>query len=177
MLNLISPGENQVREVVKLQFNTLIRLIDLYPNYTLLICGGLLLVTLFLLLVLFIKVTTLSRKYSKLTSAEINDKAIGISGENIDLENLSRKLDMMENKVSSTLRNVAMVRFDAFERMGNGLSFALAVLDDNGDGFVISSLYGEVHTRTYAKQIIDGKPSHPLSPEEKEAISRAMESR
>jgi hypothetical protein len=158
-----------------LQVDTIVNLVELYPAYSLLICGGLLLLAFFLLLLLFIKVSRLNKKYVKLAAAENDNQGTGVPGEDLGLADYNRNLERLEKKFSTALQHVAMVRFDAFERVGNGLSFALAVLDDRGDGFVVSSLFGGENTRTYAKVIVDGKPSHPLSPEEKEAIAKAMD--
>ena len=71
------------------------------------------------------------------------------------------------------LRHVAVVRYDAFGDMGGHLSFSAALLDDNGDGLVISSINGRTETRTYAKTLVGLQSEHTLSPEEKEAIEDA----
>jgi hypothetical protein len=72
------------------------------------------------------------------------------------------------------LRRVAVVRYDAFGDMGGRLSFSAALLDDAGDGLVLTSINGRTETRTYAKGITAGQGEQKLSPEEEEAISAAM---
>jgi len=72
------------------------------------------------------------------------------------------------------LRRVAVVRYDAFGDMGGRLSFSAALLDDAGDGLVLTSINGRTETRTYAKGIAAGRGEQKLSPEEQEAISAAM---
>lgn len=158
-----------------MQVDALVNLIELYPAYSLLVCGGLLLLTLILLLLLSIRVSRLNKKFLRVAAAQTDNKGADSLDDDFGLITHNRNLERLDKKFSTALQHVAMIRFDAFERVGNGLSFALAVLDDRGDGFVVSSLYGGENTRTYAKVIVDGQPSHPLSPEEKEAITKAMD--
>ena len=75
--------------------------------------------------------------------------------------------------LTSALRHVAVVRFDAFNDMGGRLSFSAALLDDAGDGVVLTSINGRSETRTYAKSVVGGGSDHALSPEEQEAIGHA----
>ena len=72
-----------------------------------------------------------------------------------------------------SLRNVAVVRYDAFGDMGGRLSFSCAVVDDEGDGLVISSIHARGESRTYAKGIVGGSSEITLTPEEQEALSAA----
>ena len=153
-----------------LQVNQLLTWLEGNLAYSILICFALFLAALLIILILAAKSRRLERHLAKLESAVTGIKP----GETHDTCNYDLQLKGIEKKLSSALQHVAMVRFNAFENEGSGLSFALAVMDDNGDGFVISSLYGREETRTYAKQIIGGKPSHPLSPEEEEAIRKAL---
>ena len=73
----------------------------------------------------------------------------------------------------SALRHVSVIRYDAFGDMGGRLSFSAALLDDHGDGLVISSINGWSETRTYAKGLVGLRSEHTLSPEEQEAIETA----
>lgn len=75
------------------------------------------------------------------------------------------------------LRNVALVRYDAFGEMSGRMSFSLALLDDKGDGVAISAIAGASDTRVYAKGITDGKGEHDLSPEEQQAVAAALRKR
>jgi hypothetical protein len=70
-----------------------------------------------------------------------------------------------------------MVRYDAFEDMGGRLSFSAALLDDHGNGVVITSINGRTETRTYAKPIVNLKSEHNLSDEERAAIEGAVAGR
>jgi hypothetical protein len=72
------------------------------------------------------------------------------------------------------LQNFAIVRYDAFGDMGGQLSFSAALLDEHGDGVVITSINGRTETRTYAKPIRALTSSHNLSEEERDAIAAAV---
>ncbi len=75
------------------------------------------------------------------------------------------------------LRNVALVRYDAFTEMSGRMSFSLALLDDSGAGVAISAISGNSDTRVYAKGVTAGKGEHELSPEEQQAVAAAMQRR
>lgn len=76
--------------------------------------------------------------------------------------------------LADALRHVAVVRYDAFGDMGGRLSFTAALLDDAGDGLVLTSIHGRSEARTYAKGIKAGKSEQTLSPEEEQSIVLAM---
>lgn len=75
------------------------------------------------------------------------------------------------------LRNLALVRYDAFGEMSGRMSFSLALLDEQGDGVTISAIAGRSDTRVYAKGVSAGKGEHELSPEEAQAVSSALAKR
>ncbi|CAN5710884.1 hypothetical protein BH24ACT26_BH24ACT26_17750 [soil metagenome] len=72
------------------------------------------------------------------------------------------------------LQRFALIRYDAFEDMGGRLSFSAALLDDHGDGLVVTSINGRSETRTYAKPVKALSSDHNLSDEEREAIATAV---
>ncbi|MGH8961715.1 MAG: DUF4446 family protein [Jatrophihabitantaceae bacterium] len=75
--------------------------------------------------------------------------------------------------VAGVLRNVALVRYDAFTGVSGRMSFSLALLDERGDGVTISAIAGQSDTRVYAKGITAGAGENELSPEEQQAVSAA----
>lgn len=82
-----------------------------------------------------------------------------------------------EHTSAGALRNVALVRYDAFAEMSGRLSFSLALLDERGDGVAISAIAGGTDTRVYAKGVSAGKGEHELSPEESQAVASALDKR
>ncbi|MCL5283901.1 MAG: DUF4446 family protein [Armatimonadetes bacterium] len=90
------------------------------------------------------------------------------------LAQLDQRADALGRTVQGCYQHVGFVRFDAFEEVGGAQSFAIALLDSNNNGLVLSSVYGRSDVRVYAKAIQQGRPSHILTQEEKQAISQAM---
>ncbi|WP_370324582.1 DUF4446 family protein [Euzebya sp.] len=82
----------------------------------------------------------------------------------------------LRSLLARSLSRIGTVRYDAFDDMGGRLSFSIALLDEHGDGSVITAMNGRVQTRTYAKPVTGGTSSHNLSEEEVQAIAQAMES-
>ena len=89
------------------------------------------------------------------------------------LERQQAELERLRSDVAASLRHVAVVRYDAFGDLGGRLSFSVAVLDDAGDGLVLSSIHGRGESRTYAKGLVAGSSEHTLSPEEQQAVRAA----
>ncbi len=83
----------------------------------------------------------------------------------------------LEDLAETSVRNVGVVRFDAFEDMGGRLSFSAALLDGRGDGVVITSINGRQESRSYAKPVAHGESVHNLSDEEQQAIREALGAR
>lgn len=90
-----------------------------------------------------------------------------------ELDGLRAAVAQAQAEVATSLRHVAVVRYDAFDDLAGRLSFSAALLDDAGDGVVLTSINGRSETRSYAKGVSGGRSTHPLSPEEKEALAKA----
>jgi hypothetical protein len=80
----------------------------------------------------------------------------------------------VDRRSRQSLQHIGLVRFNPFEDTGSDQSFAIALLDDERDGIVISSLHGRANTRLFAKPVNDGSSTHTLSDEEAEAIRLAL---
>ena len=89
---------------------------------------------------------------------------------------MSNRISSCEKKVNLGLSKTGIINFDAFDDVSGRQSFALAILDQNNSGFVITSLYGNSSSNTYVREVKDGKSKIPLLEEEKEAINLAMSS-
>lgn len=72
------------------------------------------------------------------------------------------------------VRQVAVVRYDAFQDMSGRMSYSVALLDAAGDGLVLSAINGRTDARTYAKGVLAGAGEQPLSPEEQQAVAAAL---
>jgi len=82
----------------------------------------------------------------------------------------------LREHLARSVQRVGLIRYDAFEDMGGHLSFSLALLDEAGDGVVVSAINGRQDTRVYAKPVEAGDSGHNLSDEEADAIRQAMAS-
>jgi hypothetical protein len=90
-----------------------------------------------------------------------------------ELTAAERRLEAVSRDVADSLRHVAVVRYDAFRDMGGRMSFSAALLDDAGDGLVLTAIHGRGETRSYSKGVKGGDSDQQLSPEEKQAIAFA----
>lgn len=90
-----------------------------------------------------------------------------------EVDRLRGRVESVADDTTQSLRNVAVVRYDAFGDMGGRLSFSAAILDDRGDGVVISSIHGRGESRTYAKGVVDRDSDVTLTPEEQQALAAA----
>jgi Protein of unknown function (DUF4446) len=90
-----------------------------------------------------------------------------------DLEGLRGEVQALRLEAAEALRHLAVVRYDAFGDMGGHLSWSLALLDDAGNGVVLTSIHGRSEARTYAKNIAAWSCDQAMSPEEEEAVKFA----
>lgn len=85
-----------------------------------------------------------------------------------DIENLYRKLE-------GTFQKIGIVKYDAFDQMGGQLSFSLALLDENDNGFILNSVHSTEGGYSYTKEIKNGLCDISLGDEEKKALDIAMD--
>ncbi|MDK2822749.1 MAG: hypothetical protein PWQ67_2053 [Clostridia bacterium] len=90
------------------------------------------------------------------------------------LDDNNNKLVLIDEKLSQCLKKVSLERYNAFQGIGGEQSFSVAMLDDNGNGIILSSIHGRDDARTYAKTVINGKSTYNLSEEEKRVLSNAL---
>lgn len=86
------------------------------------------------------------------------------------------RLDALEKLVRHELVKIGFLRFNAFSDVGSDLSFALALLNEEGDGVVLTSIYSREDTRTYGKTVRRFVPAQGASKEEQTAISMSRQS-
>jgi hypothetical protein len=83
------------------------------------------------------------------------------------------RLDELEATVKRDLHRVGFIRYNSFDDVGSDLSFTLALLNDDGDGVVVTSIYSREETRTYGKAVRKFVPQQGASKEEQSAIAMA----
>jgi Na+-transporting methylmalonyl-CoA/oxaloacetate decarboxylase gamma subunit len=91
-----------------------------------------------------------------------------------DVDLVAARTAVLERDIKGSLGRVAVVRYNPFEETGGNQSFALAIVDARGDGFVVSSLHARAGTRVYAKGVTGGKAETALSDEEAQALQQAI---
>ena len=147
--------------------------------------GALLLVALGVIAYLFLRTRRIELECELLLRGSEGTNFVEIVNDNIDqVHGLMEEVNALSERYAAVLRRVAgavqhvgVVRFDAFRDLGGLLSFAVALIDDRGNGLVFSSIYGRSESRTYAKPVIERSSPYELSPEEREAIRLAMQSK
>lgn len=149
------------------------------------ILGAVLLASVVLMVYLFFRLRRSESECELLMRGTEGQNFVEIVNDSLDkVHDLSQEVGELSESYAKVLRRLAgavqhigVVRFDAFRDLGGLLSFAVALLDDRGNGLIVSSIYGRTESRTYAKPIIEKGSKYELTPEEKEAIHLATVSR
>ena len=110
--------------------------------------------------------------------ADMVDFAVSLQGRIDDLhravDEVSGGLGRVDARVDQALVHRAVVRYDAYENTGGQQSVSVALLDGSRSGVVVTAIQGRDYARIYVKELERGRSSVPLSPEEQEALDRAM---
>ncbi len=120
-----------------------------------------------------VSVLTLVLALLALRSATSKRRAARSSRLPTDVRGLRAEVEALRNDLAGAVRRLAVVRYDAFGDMGGRLSWSMAMLDDGGNGVVVTSIHGRSDARTYAKNVVGWSGDQQLSPEESDAIQQA----
>jgi HAMP domain-containing protein len=150
-------------------------------QYVALVAAAVAVLSLGLCLSLILRISRIRTAYDTLVAGDhgvsfvdaVRTQSTGVETLRNDVRVLRDDLSAARADLSDALRHVAVVRYDAFGDMGGRMSFSAALLDDAGDGLVLTSINGRSETRTYAKGVKSGSSDHSLSPEEEQAIAHA----
>lgn len=85
-----------------------------------------------------------------------------------------KDIRILYKNMEKTFQKLGIVKYDAFNQMGGQLSFSLALLDENNDGFIINSVHSSEGCYSYTKEIKDGTSPISLGAEEEKALDIAM---
>jgi hypothetical protein len=109
---------------------------------------------------------------------DLVDFAVSLQGRIDDLHRavdaVAAGLSRVDRRVDGTVTNTSIVRYDAYENTGGHQSASLALLDSARSGLVVTAIQGRDYARIYMKELERGRASVALSPEETEAVERAM---
>jgi Protein of unknown function (DUF4446) len=112
------------------------------------------------------------------TSGDLLEFAVSLQGRIDDLyravDEVAAGLSRVDRRVDGAVTNTAVVRYDAYEGTGGQQSASVAMLDATRTGAVVTAIQGRDYARIYVKDLDRGRSSVALSPEEQEAVDRAM---
>ena len=112
------------------------------------------------------------------SKADLVDFAVSLQGRIDDLhravDEVAAGLVRVDRRADESVRNSSIVRYDAYEDTGGHQSGSLALLDSRRTGIVVTAIQGRDYARIYMKELDRGRASVDLSPEEAEAVERAM---
>ena len=89
-------------------------------------------------------------------------------------EAIKERYEQINGELKTCVQKTSMVRYKAFDDMGSDLSFSIALIDGNGNGAILTSIYGRNESTTYAKPIDKGISRYELSQEENKVLEEAI---
>jgi Protein of unknown function (DUF4446) len=112
------------------------------------------------------------------STRDLVDFAVSLQGRIDDLhravDEVAAGLSRVDRRVDGAITNTAVIRYDAYEDTGGQQSASYAFLDATRTGTVVTAIQGRDYARIYVKELDRGKASVQLSPEEQQAVERAM---
>lgn len=154
-------------------------------GYVLLGVVGFSVILFLLVIILFVKNKNLKKNYKSFMSGSngkdleeiILSRFSEIDFLKLENKKIKTKLEGISETLLSTYQKIGIVKYDAFKEMGGKLSFSLALLNDNNDGFIINSMHSSREgCYTYIKEILKGESYVVLAEEEKLALEQAINS-
>ncbi len=148
------------------------------------VVGAVALLALVIAVLLAFRTNRMKTQYSVLSAADgrasfveiVARKAQEVEGLREDVARLADELRSTQRELQMAVRHIGVVRYDAFGDMGGRMSFSAALIDDHGNGFVLTSVHARSESRSYIKQLRGGMAEVNLSPEESAAVADAVAS-
>lgn len=157
--------------------------IGLDIGYVLLGAIGAMIIMLITIIVLMVKQNNLKKKYNAFmegSDAKSLEKVVTERFNEIDLikgniQEIVNRLDGVDKFLLTTYKKMALIKYDAFREMGGNLSFAVALLTEKNNGFIINAMHSSREgCYIYAKEIKNGQCEMLLADEEKQVLEEAM---
>lgn len=141
-----------------------------------------LLFILILLIVQMVKLSKMTKKYEKFmlgkNAKNLEKDIFGLYEDNkfikVSIEKNEKDIRTLYRNFEKALQKIGVVKYDAFGQMGGKLSFSLALLDENDNGFILNSVHSTEGCYTYTKEIKHGECNIELGDEEKKALNIAI---
>lgn len=144
---------------------------------------ALLVIILLIMLIIVLKsLNSLEKRYRKFMRGVNNKNIEELVIQYLDrIDDVKKQSDYMKevyndinNKVDSCIQKVSILRYRAFEDVGSDLSYSIALLNNNNDGVILTSIYGRNESTTYGKPIDKGISRYDLSEEEEQVLKEAI---
>lgn len=127
-------------------------------------------------------INKLKKKYNKFMTGKnaksLENEIITLFEDNkfikSSIDKNKKDIRTLYKNMESTFQKIGIIKYDAFNQMGGKLSFCLALLDENNNGFILNSVHSAEGCYSYTKEIINGESSISLGEEEKQALLKAM---
>lgn len=147
-----------------------------------LVVAVLLIALIVLLIVQICKTEKLKKRLNQFVlgkdGASLEQDIVALFEDNKFLKNSAEKnkkdIRTLYKKLENAYQKMGLVKYDAFNQMGGQLSFSLALLDENNNGFIINSVHSTEGCYSYTKEIRNGESTISLGKEEEEALAIAM---
>lgn len=175
-------NELQQEENVNSNILSYIGLGNLDVGYILIGMAVLILILTVLVIIQIVNTSKLKKKYEKFMQGKdaksLEKDIIGLYEDNkfikTAIEKNKKDIRLLYKKLESTFQKVGIVKYDAFRQMGGQLSFSLALLDENDNGFILNSVHSTEGCYSYTKEVINGHCEITLGEEEKQALDIAI---
>lgn len=139
-------------------------------------------ILLILIIITFVQIGKFKKKYKKFMlgkdGANLEKDIMTLYEDNkfmkLSIDRNREDIKALYKKHETAFQKIGLVKYDAFTEMGGKLSFALALLDQNNNGFIINSVHSSEGCYSYTKRVKDGDSQLALSNEEKVAVERAV---
>lgn len=136
-----------------------------------------------IVVILAIKMGRMTKKYNKFMGGKnaksLEKDIMGLYEDNklikVSMEKNKKDIESLYKKSENAFQKIGIVKYDAFNQMGGQLSFSLALLDENDNGFVLNSVHSAEGCYSYTKEIKNGLCDILLGDEEKRALDIAMD--
>ena len=163
-------------------FLTMIGLGGIDIGYILVGIVTVLLIVLILLIVLLVKYSNIKKRYDKFmkgkNASSLEDDMHGVFEDmkllKTNTDRNKKDIRILYKNMEKTFQKLGIVKYDAFNQMGGQLSFSLALLDENNDGFIINAVHSSEGCYSYTKEIKNGTSPISLGAEEEQALNIAM---
>ncbi len=156
--------------------------IGIDPGIILIVMAGVILLLLVMLVVNLVKTSKLKKKYRTFMEGQDGRSLEQIIRDTYEkYDEVSKKVEInadnierIKENMKLTYQKMGVVKYDAFNEMGGKLSFSLALLDKENNGFIINSMHSREGCYTYIKEIVKGESYIVLADEEREALNEAL---